>query len=155
MLVYFVPFIVSNRYLLFWVSNGHNSVTVQNRTHVYMNFFDHKDLGSHLLQLCPKVVKHPVYYKKLFGQRERKVSHQVSKCGSATEQRVNRCVFVQINVTHSRFRKKKALLFTTHILTKLGAPSLFPHLWHLSQCGCQTLKHTQKSIFWLTFGLRL
>ena len=58
---YFVPFIVSNRYLLFWVSNGHNSVTVQNRTHVYMNFFDHKDLGNHLLQLCPKVVKHPVY----------------------------------------------------------------------------------------------
>jgi len=58
---YFVPFIVSNRYLLFWVSNGHNSVTVQNRTHVYMNFFDHKDLGNHLLQLCPKVVKHSVY----------------------------------------------------------------------------------------------
>ena len=58
---YFVPFIVSNRYLLFWVSNGHNSVTVQNRTNVYMNFSDHKDLGNHLLQLCPKVVKHPVY----------------------------------------------------------------------------------------------
>ena len=38
-----------------------NSVTVQNWTHVYMNFFDHKDLGNHLLQLCPKVVKHPVY----------------------------------------------------------------------------------------------
>jgi len=57
---YFVPFIVSNRYLLFWVSNGHNSVTVQNRTHVYMYFFHHKDLGNHLLQLCPKVVKHPV-----------------------------------------------------------------------------------------------
>ena len=59
---YFVPFIVSNRYILFWVSNGHNSVTVQNRTHVYMNFFDHKDLGNHL-QLCPKVVKHPVYWR--------------------------------------------------------------------------------------------
>jgi len=27
-----------------------------------MNFFRHKDLGNHLLQLCPKVVKHPVYY---------------------------------------------------------------------------------------------
>jgi hypothetical protein len=26
-----------------------------------MNFFDHKDLGNHLLQICPKVVKHPVY----------------------------------------------------------------------------------------------
>ena len=60
---YFVPFIVSNRYLLFWVSNGHNSVTVQNRTHVSMNFFDHKDLVNHLLQLCPEVVKHPVYCK--------------------------------------------------------------------------------------------
>jgi len=27
-----------------------------------MNFFHHKDLGNYLLQLCPKVVKHPVYY---------------------------------------------------------------------------------------------
>jgi len=26
-----------------------------------MNFFDHKGLGNHLLQLCPEVVKHPVY----------------------------------------------------------------------------------------------
>jgi len=43
------------------LKNGHNSVTVQNRTHVYMNFFHHKDLENHLLQLCPKVVKHPVY----------------------------------------------------------------------------------------------
>ena len=39
----------------------HCSVAVQNRTPVYMNLFDHKDLGNHLLQLCPKVVKHPVY----------------------------------------------------------------------------------------------
>ena len=30
-----------------------------------MNFFDHKDLGNHLLQLCPKVVKHPVYGSSL------------------------------------------------------------------------------------------
>jgi len=26
-----------------------------------MNFFDHKDLGNHLLQLCPQIVKHPVF----------------------------------------------------------------------------------------------
>ena len=26
-----------------------------------MNFFDHKDLGNHLLQLCPKGAKHPVF----------------------------------------------------------------------------------------------
>ena len=43
------------------IKNAHNSVTVQNRTHVYMNCFDHKNLGNHLLQLCPKVVKHPVF----------------------------------------------------------------------------------------------
>jgi hypothetical protein len=47
--------------------NGHNPVTVQNRTHVYMNFFDHKDVGNHLPQLCPKVVKHPVYVKRYWG----------------------------------------------------------------------------------------
>ena len=62
---YFVPFIVSNLYLLFWVSDAHNSVTVENRTHVYMDFLDHKDLGNHLLQLCPKVVKHPVFVQHI------------------------------------------------------------------------------------------
>jgi len=67
---YFVPFIVSNPYLLFWVSNGHNSVTIQNQTHVYMNFFHYKDLGNHLLQLCPKVMKHPVYNWVKWLERE-------------------------------------------------------------------------------------
>ena len=57
LIYYFVPFIVSNRYLQFRDSNGHNYVTVHNRTHVYMNFFYHKDLGNHLLKLFPKVVK--------------------------------------------------------------------------------------------------
>jgi len=28
-----------------------------------MNFFHHKDLGNHFLQLCPKVVKHSVYVR--------------------------------------------------------------------------------------------
>ena len=49
------------------LKNAHNSVTVQNRTHVYMNFFDHKTLGNHLLQLCPEVVKHPVFVFCLFN----------------------------------------------------------------------------------------
>jgi hypothetical protein len=55
---------------------GHKSVTVQNRTHVYMNFFDHKDLGNHLLQLCPKVVKHPVLCKL----NTRNMCGQVHQC---------------------------------------------------------------------------
>ena len=79
---YFVPFIVSNIYLLFWVSNGHNSVTVQNRTHVYMNFFDHKILGNHLLQLCSKVVKHPVYRNMLLqtlaGKRQNRITDLIT-----------------------------------------------------------------------------
>ena len=45
------------------LKNAHKSVTVQNRTHVYMKFFDHKNPRNHLLQLCPKVVKHPVYHR--------------------------------------------------------------------------------------------
>jgi len=32
------------------VKNARNSLTVQNQTHVYMNFFDHKDVGNHLLR---------------------------------------------------------------------------------------------------------
>jgi hypothetical protein len=43
-----------------WMVVDYNCVMIYNRTHVYMNFFDHKDLGNHLLQLRPKVVKHPV-----------------------------------------------------------------------------------------------
>jgi len=50
LVLYFVPFIVNNRYILSQVSSGHNSVAVQNWTHVLMNYFDHKDLGNHLLQ---------------------------------------------------------------------------------------------------------
>ena len=62
MLVYrFVAFIVNNRYILFQVSSGHNYVTVQNRTHFYIKFFDQKVLGNHLPQLWPNVVTHPVY----------------------------------------------------------------------------------------------
>jgi hypothetical protein len=38
-----------------------------------MNFFDNKDLGNHLLQLCPKVVKHLyVGVKENIAQRTEK-----------------------------------------------------------------------------------
>jgi hypothetical protein len=49
-LINIIIIIIKVHYLLFQVSNGHNSVTVQNRTHVYVNFFCHKDLRNHLLQ---------------------------------------------------------------------------------------------------------
>jgi len=69
---YFRPFIVSNRYLLFWVSNGHNSVTVQQM--FIWTFFDHKDLGNHVLQLCSKVVKHPVFLNMEVFMNDREFS---------------------------------------------------------------------------------
>jgi hypothetical protein len=50
LIYYFVLFIVNNHYPLFEVSSAHYPVTIQYRTHVYMNFFDHKDLGNHLVQ---------------------------------------------------------------------------------------------------------
>jgi hypothetical protein len=34
---YFIPYLFNNPYFLFLVSSGHNSVTVQNPTRVYVN----------------------------------------------------------------------------------------------------------------------
>jgi len=52
---YFLPLIVNNHFLLFQVSNGHNSVTVRNRTHVHMNFV----CLESLILSYPKVVQIP------------------------------------------------------------------------------------------------
>jgi hypothetical protein len=43
-----------------------------------MNSFDHKDLGNDLLQLCPKVVKHPVF---VFLTPNRKIQGQCLRRG--------------------------------------------------------------------------
>ena len=60
------------------LKNGHNSVTFQNRIHVYIKFFHHKGLGNHLLHLCPKVVKHPVYYRLVMhGNSNIKFAHTI------------------------------------------------------------------------------
>ena len=45
-----------------------------------MNFFHHKDLGNHLLQLCPKVVKHPVYYSGDQIKKNGEEEHVASMC---------------------------------------------------------------------------
>ena len=59
---YFLPFIVNNRYLLFQVSSGHNSVTVENRTHVHMNFFAQNHSYYHFPKQCRFLLNHPVFY---------------------------------------------------------------------------------------------
>ena len=58
---YFLPFIVNNRCLLFQISSGHNSVTVQNRTHVRMNFFAQNHSYYHFPNQCRFLLNHPVY----------------------------------------------------------------------------------------------
>ena len=45
-----------------------------------MNFFDQKNLGNHLLQLCPKVVKHPVYVEKCLGRNVFGLKVEFSYC---------------------------------------------------------------------------
>ena len=46
-----------------------------------MNVFDHKDLRNHLLQLCPKIVKHPVYLNIYTGWLAKSLpSGQILRC---------------------------------------------------------------------------
>ena len=61
---YFLPFIVNNRYLLFQVSSGHNSVTVQNRTHVRYELF----CVESLILSFPKVVQIPPESPRMYHQ---------------------------------------------------------------------------------------
>ena len=58
---YFLPFIVNNRYFPFQVSSGHNSVTVQNRTHVRMNFFAQNHSYYNFPKQCRFLLNHPVF----------------------------------------------------------------------------------------------
>jgi hypothetical protein len=32
------------------LENTHNTITTENRTHIDINYFDHKDLGNHVLR---------------------------------------------------------------------------------------------------------
>jgi hypothetical protein len=50
-----------------------------------MKFFDHKDLGNHLLQLCPKVVKHAVYINPSFNYREEQQKKKNAKMLTLTD----------------------------------------------------------------------
>jgi len=52
-----------------------------------MNFFHYKDLGKHLLQLCPKVVKHPVLCTG-WKQNKKYYIQGLTECGT-TSSRIN------------------------------------------------------------------
>jgi hypothetical protein len=59
-----------------------------------MNFFRHKDLGNHLLQLCPKVVKHPVYagHVKLSAEVSQLITHAVFKLNVICTTALSECI---------------------------------------------------------------
>jgi len=42
------------------LENTHNTITTENRTHIDINYFDHKDLGNHVLQKSQRVMNQPV-----------------------------------------------------------------------------------------------
>ena len=81
------------------LQNGHNSVTVQNRKHVYMIFFHHKGLGNHLLQLCPKVVKH-LYVTRLASNGIFSSSNKIHReVGRAKDLSAPRYIYIYIYIT--------------------------------------------------------
>jgi hypothetical protein len=43
------------------LQSSHSTVTTENRIRVDRKFLDHKDLGNHLLKLCPLILNHPVH----------------------------------------------------------------------------------------------
>jgi hypothetical protein len=45
---------------LWELKKAHSTITIENRTHVERNVFDHKDLRNHLLQRCPKLMIHRI-----------------------------------------------------------------------------------------------
>jgi hypothetical protein len=65
-----------------------------------MNFFDHRDLGNHLLQLCPEVVKHHVYsFASIFH-----AMHSAFSCG-----------FVATELMIHTLEQNLAALATVHV----------------------------------------
>ena len=107
------------------LKNAHNSVTVQNRTHVYMNFFHHKDLGNHILQLCPKVVKHPVYARYTF----RSSQQPYRRCFCTRE--LLRCLVIR-DEKLEKGRKACMFLFNIFPSIMLSLPLLLFNLLLLS-----------------------
>ena len=67
-----------------------------------MNFFHHKDLGNHLLQLCPKVVKRPVYTTRITRLASNEIFSPPKKInegvGRAKDLSARLCVYICIYI---------------------------------------------------------
>jgi len=96
-----------------------------------MNFFHHKDLGNHILQLCPKVVKHPVYqmmywYNWFSWWWALGCSKHVEKWNK----RIKKCLKLVINMNcterHGHQTITKAVLGLTHSPIKKEPGTLSP-----------------------------
>ena len=91
-----------------------------------MNFFDHKDLGNHLLQLCPKVMKHPISIDNEVGLQKHKKHFYHVVCS------VPKCVisvnfsFIKMFLSEFFFHKNVPLLYAHAVL------SFYFHLIHVT-----------------------
>ena len=72
-----------------------------------MNFFYHKDLGNHLLQLCPKVVKHPVYVVIIIFY----IGLQIHQIAFPHIHHVRHCIGITCKPLPNRSTKRKGILF--------------------------------------------
>ena len=104
-----------------------------------MNFFHHKDLGNHLLQLCPKVLKHPVYiytnnfFLFLFHQSIQKFKKQRSKMLCEHCKHFNR-QFLKRNLTPNYTKIRIPYTCPATIITKQKIQNLRFFIIKLTRC---------------------
>ena len=91
-----------------------------------MNFFHHKDLGNHILQLCRKVVKHPVLVvlktKIKIGFDSTRLLFRFMRTGFALSRRSQKCLSVSAKTPANACLSKGGGVH----LEILGGKSTFP-----------------------------
>ena len=92
-----------------------------------MNFFYHKDLGNHLLQLRPKVVKHPVYSNKLLSENQYGFLPQ----SSTVDAKIAAKNFAQANLQQRNF----VIMFNLDVKGAIDA-AWWPSILCLSDIRC-------------------
>jgi len=114
-----------------------------------MNFFHHKDLGNHLLQLCPKVVKHPVYNKTSIKRNILTIKQNTSESRSGqglistpVDVIISQIYFgmklymfrtVPVSIIRSLFTIDPAILYVTQVCRQLSSRSI---------CSCSKAVYT-------------
>ena len=119
-----------------------------------MNFFHHKGLGYHLLQLCSKVVKHPVYGQTCVARWAPLVSrHSASYCATFCRsrlaiQRVSVWTAV-VTQAHIPVRRLQMIQCCVTLCVRLSVHQL-AHSFHKAH---RFIHHQRRTGFWCNLVL--